>query len=300
MTDYYPLIARAIAGLDPSAPGESRRALYERARAALVAQLRSVQPPLSESEISRERLSLEEAVRKVESKGAQLARDAARAAAAAPADAFRRASARSGEPALSPSSSQHPSLEPSRWATRSTFRTRDELAADREAAQASRDKEAAQARAAEEQRRLDVATQEREEQEAARIREERRRGVRDQLAKVASPEPSIDQNGRLDAGPNAVYDEPKGGDNLATLPIRQGAVITTILSDLPGNSPKYLKTALEGYGDELKVRGAQPILGLLFSESSIRWLNLRRLFRQFHPPIRHQVGPKTILNSALK
>ena len=28
MADYYPLIARAIAGLDPSAPGEARRALY--------------------------------------------------------------------------------------------------------------------------------------------------------------------------------------------------------------------------------------------------------------------------------
>src|SRR6202047_1238866 len=76
MADYYPLIARAIAGLDPSAPGESRRALSERARAALIAQLRSVQPPLSESEITRERLSLEEAVRKVESEAAQRARDA--------------------------------------------------------------------------------------------------------------------------------------------------------------------------------------------------------------------------------
>src|ERR1700724_2788526 len=83
MADYYPLIARAIAGLDPSAPGESRRALYERARAALIAQLRSVQPPLSESEITRERLSLEEAVRKVESEAAQRARDAARPGAAA-------------------------------------------------------------------------------------------------------------------------------------------------------------------------------------------------------------------------
>ena len=75
MADYYPLIARAIAGLDPSAPGESRRALYERARAALIAQLRGVQPPLSESEITRERLSLEEAVRKVESEAAQRARE---------------------------------------------------------------------------------------------------------------------------------------------------------------------------------------------------------------------------------
>src|SRR5438552_18661343 len=76
MSDYYPRIAGAIAGLDPSAPGESRRALYERARAALISQLRSVQPPLSESEITRERLSLEEAVRKVESEAAQRARDA--------------------------------------------------------------------------------------------------------------------------------------------------------------------------------------------------------------------------------
>ncbi|MDB5627568.1 MAG: hypothetical protein JWR73_3370, partial [Tardiphaga sp.] len=82
MADYYPLIARAISGLDPSAPGEQRRALYERARSALIAQLRSVQPPLTESEITRERLSLEEAVRKVESEAAQrarVARDAARA-----------------------------------------------------------------------------------------------------------------------------------------------------------------------------------------------------------------------------
>jgi hypothetical protein len=78
MADYYPLIARAIAGLDPSAPGEQRRALYERARSALIAQLRSVEPPLSESEITRERLSLEEAVRKVESEAAQRARDASR------------------------------------------------------------------------------------------------------------------------------------------------------------------------------------------------------------------------------
>ena len=66
MADYYPLIARAIAGLDPSASGEARRALYERARSALIAQLRSVEPALSEAEITRERLALEESVRRVE------------------------------------------------------------------------------------------------------------------------------------------------------------------------------------------------------------------------------------------
>src|SRR5215471_12333680 len=71
MADYYPLIARAIAALDPNAPGESRRALYERARTALIAQLRSVQPPLSESEITRERLSLEDAFRRATARVAE-------------------------------------------------------------------------------------------------------------------------------------------------------------------------------------------------------------------------------------
>jgi hypothetical protein len=76
MVDYYPVLARAISGLDPSAPGEMRRALYERARAALIAQLRGAEPALLESEITRERLSLEEAVRKVEAEATQRARAA--------------------------------------------------------------------------------------------------------------------------------------------------------------------------------------------------------------------------------
>jgi len=124
MADYYPLIARAIAGLDPNAPGESRRALYERARTALIAQLRSVQPPLSESEITRERLSLEEAVRKVESEAAQRAREASRPGGGSGAprggDAFRRANARppesAGPPGAPPGAMRQrpPSQPPSR------------------------------------------------------------------------------------------------------------------------------------------------------------------------------------------
>src|ERR1700734_25297 len=73
MTDYQPLIARAVEGLRKST-GEARRSLYERARSALVTQLRSVDPPLSESDITRERLSLEEAIRKVEADAARKAR----------------------------------------------------------------------------------------------------------------------------------------------------------------------------------------------------------------------------------
>ena len=70
MADYYPLIARAVAGLEKNT-GDARRALYERARTALVAQLRSVKPPLSENDVTRERLALEEAIRKVEAEAAR-------------------------------------------------------------------------------------------------------------------------------------------------------------------------------------------------------------------------------------
>ena len=78
MADYHPLIARAVAGLEKNT-GENRRALYERARAALVAQLRGVVPALDESEITRERLALEEAIRKVEAEAARNARESSAA-----------------------------------------------------------------------------------------------------------------------------------------------------------------------------------------------------------------------------
>jgi|SRR5689334_22729863 hypothetical protein len=73
MADYYPLIARAVSGLDKNT-GENRRALYDRARAALVNQLRGVQPALDETDITRERLGLEEAIRKVEAEAAKRSR----------------------------------------------------------------------------------------------------------------------------------------------------------------------------------------------------------------------------------
>jgi hypothetical protein len=72
MADYYPLIARAVAGLEKNT-GDARRALYERARTALVAQLRGVNPPLSENDVTRERLALEESIRKVEAEAARKA-----------------------------------------------------------------------------------------------------------------------------------------------------------------------------------------------------------------------------------
>lgn len=70
MADYYPLLVRAISSL-PQKTGEGRRAVYDRARTALMRQLRGVDPPLPEGEITRERMSLEEAIRRVEAEYAQ-------------------------------------------------------------------------------------------------------------------------------------------------------------------------------------------------------------------------------------
>ncbi|HVV61341.1 MAG TPA: hypothetical protein VHD14_06240 [Pseudolabrys sp.] len=74
MADYYPLIARAVGGLDKNT-GDNRRALYDRARAALVAQLRSATPPLEDETITRERVALEEAIRQVETEATRASRE---------------------------------------------------------------------------------------------------------------------------------------------------------------------------------------------------------------------------------
>jgi len=81
MTNYYPLIARAVEELGRST-GEARQSLYERTRNA-VAQLRS-NPALLEGDIAKECLALEEAIRKVE---AEAARDSPRETYAEPRSA---------------------------------------------------------------------------------------------------------------------------------------------------------------------------------------------------------------------
>ena len=83
MADYHPLITRAVEGLGNNT-ADARRTLYERARAALVAQLRGLDPPLSEAEITRERLALEDAIRKVEAESVRKARAEPRPAPVAP------------------------------------------------------------------------------------------------------------------------------------------------------------------------------------------------------------------------
>jgi hypothetical protein len=65
MSDYYTVLKAATSGLQ-SSQVEARRSIYVDARNALIKELRAVAPPPSLAEISRRRLELEQAIRKVE------------------------------------------------------------------------------------------------------------------------------------------------------------------------------------------------------------------------------------------
>jgi hypothetical protein len=68
MADYQPLLDRAVANLPSTSTVATRRAIYERARKAQLAQLGTVRPPLTESDIAREEEALDQAIALVEAK----------------------------------------------------------------------------------------------------------------------------------------------------------------------------------------------------------------------------------------
>lgn len=82
MADYKELLRRAISAL-PENNGAARRAVYEKARSALVGQLRAISPPLPARDITQHRLQLEDCIRQVEQEASEavitLGRDAAAA-----------------------------------------------------------------------------------------------------------------------------------------------------------------------------------------------------------------------------
>ena len=68
MADYQPLLTRAVANLPSTSTAATRRAIYERARKAQLAQLGTLRPPLRESDIAREEEALDQAIALVEAK----------------------------------------------------------------------------------------------------------------------------------------------------------------------------------------------------------------------------------------
>jgi hypothetical protein len=70
MADYKELLRRAISAL-PENNGAARRAVYEKARSALVGQLRAIQPPLLARDITQHRLQLEDCIRQVEQEASE-------------------------------------------------------------------------------------------------------------------------------------------------------------------------------------------------------------------------------------
>lgn len=85
----------------------------------------------------------------------------------------------------------------------------------------------------------------------------------EELIAAVSPKPFVSDDGKLDAGGNPEFDRAVTSDELPSLPVRQQALIRTILSDFGANAPRNVRTAFEEYRDELLARGLQPILGLL-------------------------------------
>ena len=70
MADYKELLRRAITAL-PENNGSARRAVYEKARSALVGQLRAISPPLPARDITQHRLQLEDCIRQVEQEASE-------------------------------------------------------------------------------------------------------------------------------------------------------------------------------------------------------------------------------------
>ena len=68
MADYHSLLMRAVANLPNAGTPATRAVIYGRARKALLEQLRSLRPPLPESDITREESALDAAIAEVEGK----------------------------------------------------------------------------------------------------------------------------------------------------------------------------------------------------------------------------------------
>lgn len=175
MAEYYPLLARAVAGLKTSTP-QARRAIYERARGALLAQLRAMTPPIAEPDIQRESDALDAAIARLEAEMGASAPEQAEP----PADGGGAAQEADAAPAAK-------TAQEAQAAKAAQDARAAEAAQAAQAARAAAEAKAAEARAAEEERRAQAiaaaqAKREHDEQEARLAREKTEREARERIA----------------------------------------------------------------------------------------------------------------------
>jgi hypothetical protein len=85
MADYQSVLTRAVAKLPGASSADMRRAIYDRAREAMLTHLRGLHPRLLESDITREEIALNQAIALVEAKFDAAEADPAKPTAATPA-----------------------------------------------------------------------------------------------------------------------------------------------------------------------------------------------------------------------
>ena len=85
MADYQSVLTRAVAKLPGASSADMRRAIYDRAREAMLTHLRGLHPRLPESDITREEIALNQAIALVEAKFDATEADPAKPTAAKPA-----------------------------------------------------------------------------------------------------------------------------------------------------------------------------------------------------------------------
>src|SRR5215475_8405359 len=210
MADYYPLISRAVAGLEKNS-GEARLALYERARAALLAQLRGVTPALNESDITRERLALEESIRKVE---AESARQFVEPSRQPPVPKIRPAEPRVPEPR------QWEEVEPQSPPPR---RYVNPPSPGGNSSAAARQESARQESARPEVTRAEFSRQESARQESARQEMARQEPARQEPARQEPARPDTARRSRPLGGPpsDSIFDQPLPAEGPAPAPAPQ-------------------------------------------------------------------------------
>lgn len=116
---------------------------------------------------------------------------------------------------------------------------------------------------AEMRRLIRVARGRDNEQKPEQEPEQHPSGIPEDFGKWASPQPSLNPEGKLDAGPHPFLDRAIVDDELRSIPDRQIALIQSLLKRLPKQAPSGLRMLLSAYMRELENRPTNPNLGLL-------------------------------------